>query len=113
MYGSIALAIKTGPGGSRRPIPWVARLIALDNKYIFVRHFMRGVRDYSRAKRETRLGIWVYFALAPGFYEVYEPVNHRYDKRYFIQVNDNGSIDQITKEEITEWLKTTQNTGLG
>jgi hypothetical protein len=99
----------TGVRFPPRPHPWIARLEALDRRFGFKREFVKGVYDYTYARKSGGRGIYVYFALKPGYYEVFRTVswNERSDERYFIQVNDIGEWHKITREEVIECLKNT------
>lgn len=107
MYGVIRAEWIKGVAWASRPRPWVARLIALDSRWIFRREFVKGVPDYSVARKSGGRGIYFYFALAPGFYEVYRPVswNERRDERFFIRVTEQGDVIDISKQEVIECLK--------
>lgn len=108
MYGVISAEWIRGSGltlaaPSR---PWVARLTGLDERFGFRRDFVRGVYDYTRAngKRGGR-GIYIYYALPPGLYEVYRPISWKHHERFFICVDDQGDIIRVTREEVEACLK--------
>lgn len=61
---------------------WVARVV--DGK----REFITGMRDYSLANSIGSRGIFEYFALDDGIYEINECVELGKSRRYFIQVQD-------------------------
>lgn len=58
--------------GDKRLYPWIARIDGLHDKYGFERHFMTSVRDWTRARHDGMRGIYEYFALPAGLYEVNE-----------------------------------------
>jgi len=89
--------------GRRQLRPWVARLIGVDNCG-FQREFITGMRDYSLARGIGLRGIYEYFALKPGVYEVNECVRLGYARRYFIRV-DNLDIIEVPRTEVLECLK--------
>lgn len=84
--------------------PWVARLHGLDDKFGFAREFITGMRDYSLANSIGSRGVFEYFALSDGLYEVNESVKLGQSRRYFIRVED-AQITEINKEEVLECLK--------
>ena len=108
MYGVIYAELIRGAGinFSPRPRPWAAHLIGLDTRWGFQRVFVKGVYDYThaRGKRGGR-GIYIYFALAPGLYEVYYPISWRHERRYFVSVDPRGDIHEIPREKVVECLK--------
>jgi len=83
--------------------PWVARITGLDAKYGLARQFLRGQKDYSQANSVGSRGVYLYFALKDGFYEVYEHLTWKRARRYFIRV-ENMEITEITREEVEQWL---------
>lgn len=89
--------------GRDKSNPWVAKLLGLDDKWGFKREFMRGQRDYSCAKMTGSRGIFVYYALEDGIYEVNERVSWKHVKRYFIRV-ENTEIMEISRKEVVECL---------
>ena len=107
MYSLIKAELINGAAWASRPRPWVARLICLDPRWTFRREFVNGIPDYTVARKSGGRGIWLYFALAPGFYEVYRPVswNERRDERFFIRVDEQGEITTMDKQEVIECLK--------
>lgn len=107
MYGVIRAEWIRGVAWASRPHPWVAQLTAVNHRWGFHRKFVKGVYDYTYARKSGGRGILIYFALKPGFYEVYRPVswNERSDERFFIQVNELGNWHKITREEVIECLK--------
>lgn len=99
----VKLIVATGPRSSR-PRPWVARLAGLDDRWGFLREFVKGVYDYTYATQKGK-NVWVYFALGPGLYEVYYPTSWKHEERYFIIVDEDGIEQKITKSEVIECLK--------
>lgn len=99
MYGSILSEVVRGRGG----VPWVARLLGFDPKYTFQREFIKGVWDYTCVKKSNRhRGKYIYWAVPPGFYEVYDAGE---TKRYFCQIAESGDVIEISKDEVIECLK--------
>lgn len=89
---------------SGRGTPWVARLLGRTARG-FRREFAEGVKDYTHANSVGSRGVYVFYALPPGLYEVNEPVRWRRNDRYFIQVAD-GRWKRITREEVERCLNT-------
>lgn len=83
---------------------WVARLIGLDEKFGFAREFMRGQADWSQAKMTGSRGIFMYYPLTPGIYEINERLSWKHTRRYFIRVDDDIIITEITREEAIRCL---------
>jgi len=95
------------PGQS--PKAWVARLLKFDPDHgifgDFERQFVPGQRDFSRTNRTGSRGIYLYFALVPGVYEVNERTSWSNSRRYFVRVNDDTSVTEISREEAIAWLE--------
>lgn len=91
--------------GMARPSlkPWVARLTGLDSRYGFKREFVRGVKDYSEATGLGARGVYEYIVLREGVYEINERVSWNRARRYFIRVEE-SEIEEISKEEVVQWL---------
>lgn len=108
MYGVIRAELIRGVAWASRPHPWVAHLTGLDDRWAFKRHFLKGVYDYTYARgKYAGRGIYVYWSLAPGLYEIYRPVswNDRRDERFFFRVLESGDLETISKDEVIECLK--------
>lgn len=89
--------------GRDRSRPWIARITGLDEKYGFAREFLRGQKDYSQANSTGSRGVYVYFPLKAGIYEVNERLSWKNTRRYFCRV-ENAEIIEITKDEVVGWL---------
>lgn len=83
---------------------WVARITGLDSKFGLTRDFSQGVKDYSQANSTGSRGIFCYYPLKPGIYEIQERVSWKRVKRWFAKV-DGTEITEITRNEVMEWLK--------
>lgn len=82
----------------KRFIPWVAQITGLCDKYGLKREFIRGQRDYTLANSVGSRGVFCYYPLDPGVYEVNERLTWKKVRRYFIKV-ENTQVIEITKEE--------------
>lgn len=89
--------------GQKKFRPWVARIVGLDPQYGLAREFIVGMRDYSLANSIGSRGVFEYFALSDGIYEVNECIKLGYSRRYFIRVQ-NTQVVEIIHEEILTWL---------
>lgn len=81
------------------PGPWVARITGPDPRFGFAREFLRGQKDYSEANSVGSRGVYLYFALPPGIYEVNDLVSWKRTDRYFCRV-EGEKIYRISKEEV-------------
>lgn len=90
-------------GSSRwpgRPLPWVARIDGTDPRWGFRREFVRGVHDYTYGEEHHSRGVWLYFFLPPGLYEVYRPVSWKHEERYFVRVDGQGNLHRIRRQDV-------------
>lgn len=85
--------------GRRELQPWVARITEHG------RAFVESPRDYSLANGIGSRGIYLYYALTPGVYEVNECVKLGRSRRYCIRVNDDGTYTEISREDVEAWLE--------
>lgn len=83
--------------------PWVAKITGRHPVYRYNREFMRGRKDYSRSNSVGSRGIYLYFYLEDGIYEVNERVSWTTTKRYFVRA-ECGEYEEIEKEEVEECL---------
>lgn len=90
--------------GRDKSRPWVARITGLDDKYGFKREFQRGQRDYSKANSIGSRGVYEYFALPTGIYEVHERLTWKRTRRYFIRI-EQAEIMEISREEVESCLR--------
>lgn len=84
--------------------PWVARITGLDSRYGLAREFVRGTRDYSEANSVGSRGLYLYYALADGIYEVRELISWQRDRRYFVR-SEAGDIIEISRDDVDAWLE--------
>lgn len=97
----------TGLRHPPRPNPWVARIVGTDSHWGLKRVFVKGVYDYTYARKSGGRGTFVYWFLSPGIYEVFYPTswNPNRDVRQFIYVGEDGTIKTIERGEVVECLK--------
>jgi hypothetical protein len=81
---------------------WVAR-ITFDGERL-QRVFMKGARDYTHSNGVGSRGIFTYYALHSGIYEVHERLKWRKTRRYFIRV-ENAQITEVSREEALACLQ--------
>ena len=87
--------------GHDKTRPWIARITGLCEKYGLKREFIRGQKDYSRANSIGSRGVYEYFALDTGIYEVHERTTWKKTRRYFIRAKD-AQIEEISREEVMQ-----------
>ncbi len=89
--------------GRNQSRPWVARIEGRDETYGLKRTFMDGQIDYSQTNSVGSRGVYLYFALLDGIYEVNERTSWRHVRRYFIRVAE-ARYQEISREEVEAWL---------
>lgn len=93
-------------GGGLKKRQWIARITGLDSQYRFKREFLQSQRDYSRANSAGSRGIYEYFFLSPGVYEVSDPKSWGRVDRYFVRATSDGRIQRISEQEVRRELNT-------
>lgn len=97
-----------GPNATR---PWVARIVGLDNLYGLRREFLRCTsKDYRRANSIGSRGVFEYYTLTDGVYEVNRRISWRRTRRYFILV-DGGEYVEVELDDVIAWLTTSAISG--
>lgn len=89
-------------GPDKKP-SWIAKLTGLDDRYGYKRKFLRGTRDYSQANSTGSRGIFMYYILMPGIYEVHARITWRRVEHYFCRVIGTQII-KISREEVEHCL---------
>lgn len=84
---------------------WVARIVGLDPRFGLAREFLRGEKDYSNASGTGSRGVMLYYWLEAGFYEVNERLSWKNHRRYFLQVNQDATAQEVSKEQVIQWLQ--------
>lgn len=104
MLGTLGLERRVTSTGLRRP--WVAKLTGLDDTYGFDREFVEAKVDYIDANAKGTRGVKLWYLLGQGApYEVCEWVSKNRSKRYFVKIDDGGSLVECTRQEVETWLK--------
>jgi hypothetical protein len=93
-----------GMGRRNQARPWVARLVGITLAGGFQREFLRGQKDYSQANSEGSRGVYEYFALREGVYEVFERTAWTRTRRYYVRVVE-GTIAEAGEEEVVQCLR--------
>ena len=84
---------------------WVARVRGVSEDGLrFDRQFVNGTRDYSEANSIGSRGVFCYYPLGDGVYEVNDRYKWGKVRRYFLLVQD-GQKREITKEEAIQCLR--------
>jgi hypothetical protein len=91
----------------KQPVEYfVAEIIGFDPKYKFKREFLRGKRDYSESNSKGSRGVYIWYKLEPNkIYDVKKPISWKNIKRFFCTVKEDGSIVELTEQEVIECLK--------
>lgn len=84
--------------------PWIAKILGRDDEFGLRREFMRFRRDYSNASSTGNRGIWRYYALEPGIYEVNRRTSWKHVERFFVQITDDAAVNEIAREDVETWL---------
>lgn len=84
---------------------WVARITGYDPKYGYKREFVRGQVEYAESNSVGSRGVFIYYFLDPGVYQVNAPVSWRNDERYFI-LSEHGKIKKISEADMKKELGT-------
>ena len=95
--------------GHNKSRPWVAMIKGYDEKFGIAREFVRGQIDYSQSNSVGSRGVYLYYALKPGIYEVNERSTWSKVRRFFVRV-EGAAYEEISKEEVEQWLNETTKT---
>lgn len=85
--------------------PWVARITGIDDRHGFKREFIKGQKDYSGANGSGSRGIWLFYFLEPGLYEINQRVKWKRVERFFAWVVNESTMCRLTREEAIQWLR--------
>ena len=84
--------------------PWVARITGITGRGSYKRDFLKPLTDYGLANSVGSRGIFRYYYLDDGVYEVSERVDWKRVEHYFIAAH-NGEYERIGQMEINRQLK--------
>lgn len=91
--------------GNKTHVPWCALITGVSTDDKIQRQFMDGQRDYSGTNSTGSRGIFIYYALRPGLYEINSPETWRRVQRYFARVVDDETLEAISEKELRSCLK--------
>jgi len=99
------LSPRKAPFGLRMPPRhWVAQIFGSNGRGGWVRNFLPGARDYSKANSVGSRGIMVSYLLQTGpIYEISEPTSWGTTERYFARVVD-GKLVRMTADQVNACL---------
>lgn len=84
--------------------PWVARLTRCYEAPGFRREFLKDYqKDYARANSIGSRGVYAYYVLSDGVYEVNQRLNWQKARRYYLRVA-NGQMIELTRQEMYKCL---------
>jgi len=104
MYASWHGEIFAGKHYAVHNRPWVSRIVGIHPSGELQREFLQGLHDYSHGKAHHSRGVYLYFAVPPGIYEFFRPISWRRNERFFARVGDDGTIKELTREEVAACL---------
>lgn len=103
------------PGSQRRaPLlgnaPWVAEITGLNRDGYFMRNFIKGDVDYSRANSVGSRGVHRYYHLRSGrVYEVAARPSWKRTVQYFCRVTETGEIVEVTRQQVLDLFQGTRH----
>lgn len=90
--------------GQKSLRPWVAKLTGLDRRGGFKREFVHWQTcDFSQANSIGSRGIYAYYTLDDGIYEINKRTSWTKARRYFVRV-ENTVIIEISRDEVVRCL---------
>jgi hypothetical protein len=87
-----------------RPRPWVAKIKYCCKTDRIIREFIRPTMNYSRANTTGSRGIYRYYWLNTGVYEIYDIHSWKFADRYFCAV-ENGQLIRVDFEWVKNYAK--------
>lgn len=91
--------------GNKNLTPWVALITGLTKRGFFEREFAEGQRDYSQANSVGSRGIFIYYALKPGIYEINDRLTWKQARRYFLHVITDEFTEEMSLTEVMRCFK--------
>lgn len=107
LYSAAADSLGAGPDASR---PWVAELRGFSYEFDFVREFVRGRPDYTRANSRGTRGVHWHWTLESGrVYEICHPTSWKSSRRFFCEVVRGAAgvpeLAELKRSEVVERLE--------
>jgi hypothetical protein len=98
---------RPAPGdGVSRPW-WVARITGASSRRGWHYEYLQASVDYTNANSVGTRGVMLYFILESGqVYHVQHTPTWGRTAQYFCRVTEAGDIEEISREEVLEWLAT-------
>jgi len=85
--------------GNRQKSTWVARIVGEAGGKLD-REFVNGDKDYTNASGTGNRGVYFYYALKPGIYEINQRITWNRTERYFARVVDDETFERMSKQEV-------------
>lgn len=86
------------------PRPWLAKIVAVCDVYGFEREFLKPVPDYSHGQHHHTRGVYWYWFVDDGVYQLDKPISWKHRERVFLRACG-GEVAEITKDEVMECLQ--------
>lgn len=86
--------------GNKSLTPWVSLITGITPRGFFTREFAEGHRDYSQSNSVGSRGIFIYYALKLGIYEINDRVAWKRADRYFCQIVDDSTLIRMSRKEV-------------
>lgn len=88
------------------PTPWVAKIVGISKRFGYDREFQEHKKDYSDSNRCGSRGVFYFWTLDDGIYEVQELRPRKKPIRYFIETTGRGKtgIETISEVRVKAWL---------
>lgn len=84
--------------------PYCKRIKAVGRDGFIVTEFMKFNRDYTDANGVGTRGVYDYYILPPGIYEILEAVSWKKSRKYYLFIDDGYSEQEMNYEEAIECL---------
>lgn len=80
------------------------RIKAIGRDGFLITEPMKFNRDYSNANSVGSRGVYDYYILRPGVYEILEALSWKRSRKYYLFVSDNYNMEEMNYEEAIECL---------
>lgn len=94
---------RIGDGRHGAKLPYCKRVVKMSD-YGFATELLKPNRDYSKANSVGSRGVYDYYILSPGLYEIFERISWSRSRHYFLYLHENGDKTEMTFEEAIECL---------